>query len=51
MITYIAGVDGNITLAPNEPNRQVILSKDVLKFTYPEDGKQVTSALPYTALR
>jgi hypothetical protein len=49
MITYIAGVDGSITLAPNEPNRQVILSKDVLKFTYPEDGKQVTSELPYSA--
>lgn len=49
MITYIAGVDGSINLAPNEPNRQVILSKDVLKFTYPEEGKQVTSELPYTA--
>lgn len=49
MITYIAGVDGNITLAPNEPNRQVILSKDVLKITYPEEGKQVTTELPYKA--
>jgi hypothetical protein len=49
MITYIAGVDGNLTLAPNEPNRQVILSKDVLKFTYPEEGKQVTAELPYSA--
>lgn len=49
MITYIAGVDGSITLAPNEPNRQVILSKDVLKFTYPEEGKQVTRELPYSA--
>ncbi|MEA9356505.1 cytochrome c biogenesis protein ResB [Bacteriovorax sp. PP10] len=49
MITYIAGVDGSITLAPNEPNRQVVLSKDVLKFTYPEEGKQVTSELPYSA--
>ena len=49
MITYIAGVDGNITLAPNEPTRQVILSKDVLKFTYPEEGKEVISELPYSA--
>ncbi|MBC7713133.1 MAG: cytochrome c biogenesis protein ResB [Rhizobacter sp.] len=49
MITYIAGVDGSITLAPNEPSRQVILNKDVLKITYPEEGKQVTSDLPYTA--
>lgn len=49
LITYVAGVDGSLTLAPNEPNRQVILSKDVLKFTYPEIGKQVTSELPYSA--
>ena len=49
VITYVAGVDGNILLAPNEPNRQVILSKDVLKFTYPEEGKQVTTELPYSA--
>lgn len=51
MITYIAGVDGTLSLNPNEPNRQVILSKDVLKFTYPEEGKQVTSELPYSAFR
>jgi hypothetical protein len=49
LITYVAGVDGSLTLAPNEPNRQVILSKDVLKFTYPEIGKTVTSELPFTA--
>jgi hypothetical protein len=49
VITYIAGVDGSITLAPNEPSRQVILAKDVLKITYPEEGKQVTSELPYSA--
>ena len=49
MITYIAGVDGSITLAPNEPSRSVILSKDVLKFTYPEEGRQVTSELPFNA--
>lgn len=49
MITYIAGIDGSITLAPNEPNRQVILSKDVLKMTYPEEGKQVTTELPFSA--
>ncbi|MBY0415465.1 MAG: cytochrome c biogenesis protein ResB, partial [Bdellovibrionales bacterium] len=49
MITYIAGVDGSINLAPNEPSRQVTLTQDVLKFTYPEEGKQVTSELPYTA--
>lgn len=51
LITYVAGVDGQITLAPNEPNRQVILSKDILKITYPDDGKQVTSFLPFSAFK
>jgi hypothetical protein len=49
LITYVAGVDGSITLAPNEPSRQVILAKDILKITYPEEGKQVTTFLPFTA--
>ena len=49
LITYIAGVDGQISLAPNEPNRQVILSKDILKITYPNLGKQVSTYLPYSA--
>jgi hypothetical protein len=49
LITYVAGVDGQITLAPNEPNRQVILSKDIIKITYPTEGKQIVSYLPYSA--
>ncbi len=49
LITYVAGVDGSITLAPNEPNRQVILAKDILKITYPDEGKQVTTFLPFSA--
>lgn len=48
-ITYVAGVDGQLTLAPNEPTRQVILSKDIFKMTYPDEGKQVSSFLPYSA--
>ncbi|MBC7540827.1 MAG: cytochrome c biogenesis protein ResB [Bacteriovorax sp.] len=51
LITYVAGVDGQITLAPNEPNRQVILTKDILKITYPIDGKQVTTYLPFSAFK
>ena len=51
LITYVAGVDGQITLAPNEPNRQVILSKDIFKITYPTDGKQVTTYLPFSAFK
>lgn len=50
-ITYVAGVDGQISLAPNEPNRQVILSKDILKITYPDEGKQVTTFLPFSAFK
>lgn len=49
LITYIAGVDGQIFLAPNETTRRVILSKDVLKVTYPNDGKQYTYFLPFSA--
>jgi hypothetical protein len=49
LITFIAGIDGQISLAPNEPNRQVILAKDVLKITYPSEGKQVSTYLPYSA--
>ena len=49
LITYIAGIDGQISLSPNEPNRQVILSKDILKITYPNEGKQVSTYLPYSA--
>ncbi len=51
LITYVAGVDGQMTLSLNEPNRQVTLSKDILKITYLTEGKQVTTYLPYTAFR
>ncbi len=51
LITYVAGVDGQITLAPNEPNRKVILTKDILKITYPSEGKQISTYLPYSAFK
>jgi len=51
LVTFIAGVDGQITLAPNEPSRQVILTKDILKITYPTDGKEVTTYLPFSAFK
>lgn len=51
LITYVSGIDGSITLAPNSPNRTVVLSRDVLKIIYPEEGKQVTQFLPYTAFQ
>ncbi len=49
LITWIAGVDGQITLPPNETTRQVVLSKDIFKITYTDEGKQVSTYLPYTA--
>ncbi len=49
LITYIAGIDGSITLSPNSPNRHVVLSRDVLKIIYPEDQRQITKFLPYNA--
>ena len=49
LITYVSGIDGSIFLSPNEPNRNIILSRDVLKITYPNDGKQYTYILPFNA--
>lgn len=49
LITYVAGVDGSITLSPNDTNRQVIMSKDIFKITYPDEGKQATTFLPFNA--
>lgn len=47
-ITYQAGVDGNLTLAPNTPARQVSLSRDQLTLQFPETQKEVTLDLPYS---
>jgi hypothetical protein len=49
LITYIAGVDGQMTLPPNETTRQIVLSKDIFKITYSDEGKQVSTFLPYSA--
>jgi len=49
IVTYLFGVDGQIYLPPNETNRTVVLSKDVLKITYPDEGKQFIYHLPTTA--
>lgn len=48
-LTYIAGIDGNILLHPNEPTRRIILNSDILRLTFPQEGRQVTRQLPYTA--
>lgn len=48
-ITYQAGVDGNLTLAPNSPAREVMLNEDQLTLQLPEQGKEVSVSLPYRA--
>ncbi len=47
-MTYYAGVDGSLLLPPNTPNREVILSDDVLKIRFPDEGRVVSFKLPYT---
>lgn len=48
-ITYKSGVDGTMTLAPNLASREIVLNSDLLKIQFPQDGKEVTVDLPYTA--
>lgn len=48
-ITYYAGIDGSITLSPNEPNREIILNEDIVKISFPEEGLLVTKDMPYKA--
>lgn len=47
-VTYKAGVDGTMTLAPNLASREIVLNNDLLKIQFPQDGKEVTVDLPYT---
>ncbi len=48
-VTYKAGVDGTMTLAPNLATREIILNHDILKIQFPQDGKEVIVDLPYSA--
>jgi hypothetical protein len=48
-ITYQAGVDGNLTLAPNTPASEVMLNTDQLKLQFTQDQKELTLELPYSA--
>lgn len=47
-ITYKAGVDGTMTLAPNLATREIVLNNDLLKIQFPQESKEVTVDLPYT---
>lgn len=48
-ITYQSGVDGTLTLGPNQASRQVQLSDDEFKIQLPSKGKEVTIDMPFTA--
>ncbi|OUR97925.1 hypothetical protein A9Q84_06940 [Halobacteriovorax marinus] len=50
-ITWFSGIDGHLSLDPNSPNRKVILSDDVLRIIYHDEGKTVTRKLPFAAFR
>lgn len=47
-ITYVSGVDGNLTLSPNVPSREIQINEDQLIMRFPSKGKQVSVDLPYT---
>ncbi|WP_127717528.1 cytochrome c biogenesis protein ResB [Halobacteriovorax sp. HLS] len=48
-VTWFSGIDGHLNLDPNSPNRKVVLSDDILRIIYHDEGKTVTRKLPYTA--
>jgi hypothetical protein len=48
-ITYQSGIDGSLTLAPNQASRQIQLSEDEFKIQFPAKGKEVTIDLPFSA--
>lgn len=49
VVTYWVGIDGNVTLAPNEAERKIVLNEDRLRMVFHSDGKEVTYALPSVA--
>ncbi len=49
-ITYYSGVDGSLSLAPQTPNRHIVLPEDQILIEYPDEGKRVTKTLPEFAL-
>jgi hypothetical protein len=47
-ITYVGGIDGNITIPYNTPARHLVLPEDVLKVTLLDLNKTYELPLPYT---
>lgn len=49
VVTYLAGVDGTLSLPPNSPNKVVTLNEDQLVIRLEKRQKEVTYALPNSA--
>ena len=49
VVTYIAGIDGNITLPPLTPKREIKLNEDIFKVTNLDTKEVTTYDLPNTA--
>ncbi len=49
VVTYIAGIDGNITLPPLSPKREIKLNEDIFKVTNLDTKEVTTYDLPNTA--
>ena len=49
LVTYIAGIDGNINLSPLEPSRKIILSDEQVKITFLKQKNQLSMDIPVTA--
>ncbi|MCY4523764.1 MAG: cytochrome c biogenesis protein ResB, partial [Halobacteriovoraceae bacterium] len=49
-VTFYAGIDGTISLYPNESIRKIVLDSDIFTIAYPDKGEQVIYDLPYVAL-
>ncbi len=50
VITYVTGIDGQITLAPNDPTRRIVLPEDVLIVNNETLHKEAEIQLPYSLL-
>lgn len=51
VLTYVAGIDGNLTLAPLTPSRQLMIPRDVIKIYDTQEGKTGSLELPYSAFK
>ncbi|MCB9092045.1 MAG: cytochrome c biogenesis protein ResB [Halobacteriovoraceae bacterium] len=48
-VTFYSGIDGNIQLPPNTPNRDVLITEDELLIQNKTKGLQLIYPMPYTA--